>query len=352
MRISAICTWSIVVILFVCSVARAADGQSASVSGLASLLSNLNGKTWATLSDQGGFQLRLLTAEEKTVAAETIDKYRQLRTSEDTTDSEEADRIIVAYRSMPSDVRAARFYKVRVVGPDAIELKSDTLHAILPMSSVRIVLLGPTGSLAAPRFSRSSTSAGSGRSQQEFIEALRNSRRGSSGGPLGSSRGNVSGGSLGSSARPIAARDEDMKSEAKATWFFLKYAAAKNVLDIIREVYADYDLRMAADERLNAVIIHGDPKGVKQIEQLIGILDRNEVHEKKDDTSAETSTLKTYRIQGSDVQTTFQVLQTLLAGQANVRLGLDATTNKLIVFARESEHATVKAAIEKLGSPE
>ena len=82
MNLSAIRTWSIIVVIVAAHGVRADDGESASASGLSTLWSTLEGKTWATLSDQGGFQLRLLTEDEKRVAEETIDAYRKLRSRE------------------------------------------------------------------------------------------------------------------------------------------------------------------------------------------------------------------------------------------------------------------------------
>jgi hypothetical protein len=97
-----------------------------------SLPESLQGKSWATVSsDQGGYRVRILTDEEKAEAEQTAEDYHELLGKG--LDSQE---LREAYRSMPSDVRTGRFYKIRTLGQGAVELKGNELHAILPMTSI------------------------------------------------------------------------------------------------------------------------------------------------------------------------------------------------------------------------
>jgi hypothetical protein len=50
----------------------------------------------------------------------------------------------------------------------------------------------------------------------------------------------------------------------------------------------------------------------------------------------------------ADPQTTLKVMQTLLAGQSDVRMDIIPNTNKLIVLARPAEHAVIRATLEKM----
>jgi Ca2+-binding EF-hand superfamily protein len=50
----------------------------------------------------------------------------------------------------------------------------------------------------------------------------------------------------------------------------------------------------------------------------------------------------------ADPQATLKALQTLLAGQPDVRMDVIPNTNKLIVLARPAEHATIRATLEKM----
>ncbi len=50
----------------------------------------------------------------------------------------------------------------------------------------------------------------------------------------------------------------------------------------------------------------------------------------------------------ADPSEALAVLQTLLAGSPDVRLSLDAKTNKIIALARPSEHRTIQATLDQL----
>lgn len=64
--------------------------------------------------------------------------------------------------------------------------------------------------------------------------------------------------------------------------------------------------------------------------------------------SGDSPQLEVYPIVDADPNSAFQVLQTLLAGQPEVRLSLDPKTGNLIVLARRAQHATIKATLEQL----
>lgn len=326
--------------VFVCTNLAADEDTTASAIRPVQFLDSLQGKLWATVaSEQGGYRLRLLTDQEKNEAEQTVDRYRKSRDEERT----------AAYRTMPADVRAGRFYKIRRFGAGAIELQGDELHAILPLTSVRVMLLGPKGSLdAGDRLDRGSTGRSSGPSPQKVIQAIRGGGRGSVGGRSGvfsSPSGSVAAGLLGAVA--VSSKESDKKpQDSKPSVFFLKYAEAISLIEVIDEVYADIDLRRAIEPRLNAIIVQGEPKVIEQIEQLIEVLDRQT--DSGSEEPAEAPTLRTYSIEKADGGTVLQVLQTLLAGQPDVRLSVDINTNRIIVFGRADAHEIVKSAIKEL----
>ena len=142
MNLSAFQTWSLVVVMFASANAGVAEDKTTPASRPVSLLDCLQPDSWATVvSDQGGYRLRVLKDEEKNEAEQTIDRYRASRGQ-----GAGDDGLTAAYRTMPSDIRAGRFYTIRRFGSDAVEVKDDELRAILPLTSVRVFLLGPKGS--------------------------------------------------------------------------------------------------------------------------------------------------------------------------------------------------------------
>lgn len=64
--------------------------------------------------------------------------------------------------------------------------------------------------------------------------------------------------------------------------------------------------------------------------------------------SGDSPQLEVYPIVDADPNTAIQVLQTLLAGQPELRMSLDPKTGNLIVQARRAQHATIKATLEQL----
>jgi hypothetical protein len=348
-NLSAIHNWSLGVVMFACTHVGADEGETVSDSRPASLGDSLQGKSWATVAtDQGGYRLRLLTDAEKSEADQTIDRYRKLR-GQGTGDEE----LSAAYRAMPSDVRAHRYYRIRRLRSDAIELKGDALHAILPLASVRVVLLGPTGSLeAGGRVDRGSTAGHITSPPQDFIQAMRGGASRGSGGRSGRAGGPPAGIAAGLLGAVVQANNEsDNESpESKQVVFFLKYAEADSIFDIINELYALFDIRIAVEPRLNAVVVQCEAKVIEKIERLIESLDRETVTGPQQ--AAETPTLRAYSIEDADVTVVAQVLQTLLAGQPNVRLSVDVTNNRIIVLGRTADHETIKATIKVLEGKE
>ena len=345
MNFSAIRAGSLLLAIIANSIASANDNEP-SASEAASWLSTLTlqGRGWATVaSDQSGYRLRLLTDDEKSRVDETMDRLRELRSREAADDTEQTERISAAYRSLPADLRGSRFYEIRRLSPDAIELKGQQMHAILPVASVQLVVIGPTGSLSIGN--RYPTPAWTGRSRQTSAQPLR------AGGTAGVNRRSATSGTVATSLRGAVAQAENeshsetTKPASKLNLFFLRHANPSNVVEILEHVYADFTLRLAVDHRTNAIILHGDTKPMAEIEGLIEALDREMPRERQSKQVKQTPALRIYDIKQSDPTTVLQVLQTLLAGRPDVRLALDPATDRIVALAHETEHSTIKATI-------
>ena len=141
-------------------------------------------------------------------------------------------------------------------------------------------------------------------------------------------------------------KTSDKTQPAVPTVFYLKYAKADSVVDIIAGVYADSDCRIAFEPRLNAIIVQGDPKAIEQLEKLIESLDRPAMKEPEEPTEAPM--LRAYDVAETDAETVYMVLQTLLAGRPDVRISVDAKTNRVIAFGRTGDHEIIRSTIEEL----
>ena len=67
--------------------------------------------------------------------------------------------------SLPDDLRSGAFFEVTDVRSDYVELKTEEAQVVLPISSIRVILLGEKGSLGT----RSTRPTGfSGRPEDSF----------------------------------------------------------------------------------------------------------------------------------------------------------------------------------------
>lgn len=349
MNLSALRAYRLVAVIFATSYVLADQNETASEARPSSLQDALQDKPWATVAtDQAGYRLRLLTVQEKQAAEKIVDRFIESR---DQGSSDQA--LSDAYRKMPSDVREGRFYRMRRLESSTLELTRGELHVILPLTSVRVVLIGPSGSFSSggPFDSRSTTRSSNAPLGRDFTQALRGGGRGGMVGRSGDFAV-TSGSAAGVLGAIVEGTDpsDDAPPTRPLNVFFLQHAEADSLVEIIADLFADLEIRIAIDTRLNAMIVQGDPSAIEQIENLVKTLDIPTPGEPQE--AAEAPTLNLYQIRDADPSTVMRVLQTLLAGQPEVRISVDPQTNHIIVLARAQQHATIKATLEKLEAPE
>jgi hypothetical protein len=81
---------------------------------------------------------------------------------------------------------------------------------------------------------------------------------------------------------------------------------------------------------------------------LIPRIDRELATEGSESVEPEEPTLRTFYIKAADPQLVLRISQTLLANLPGVRMEIDATSNKLVALARESEHKMIEETIAQL----
>jgi hypothetical protein len=252
-----------------------------------SLTTGLQDTNWATLvSDQRGYQIRLLTDNEKLVVERVVGQYRLIRDGQNAVDIDRAKIVTTAYRSLPSDVRSARFFRVLQTTETFIELQNDEVHARIPVASMSIVLLGPRGSLAVrDPFSRGGDSPVAPTSPP--VEGTSSGRNTSGEASHHNDAPDLDSGLIGDvqveffpldngTAGILPANHEqakEAKPEHELSLFSLKYSKAESVVDILYQIYQEAGRRIAVDERTNSIIVHDSPENIKKIGQLIEALD-------------------------------------------------------------------------------
>lgn len=221
----------------------------------ASLTVQFKRGSWATMNPtQDGYQIRLLTDDDKEKVEKTVEAYRQSRTADGAkADAETAARAYSAYRSLPSDLRSSRFSQIVKLGPDFVELKDAELHVILPIEAIRLVVVGPTGDPSSSGGRSSSASGG-----------MMGSMMISGGGDRAALAAMLGGGS---------ADGEEKTEELKI--FNLEHADAANLSKVLDAIFHNQrDLRIVPEERTNSIIVKGDRDVLEEIEAVISRLDK------------------------------------------------------------------------------
>lgn len=111
---------------------------------------------------------------------------------------------------------------------------------------------------------------------------------------------------------------------------------------------ADGSLRLAIDELGGKIIATGKQVAIDRLTEMQKMLDVPLDTTEGPVTPIEQPQLIVYPIIQADPDGVLAVLQVLLASETNVRIAKDPKTGHIIVFAKPSQHATVKATIDEM----
>lgn len=134
--------------------------------------------------------------------------------------------------------------------------------------------------------------------------------------------------------------------------FALKHVDAEDILVVARPHLGlatgemiGIDVSLSSDLKGENIFVTGVDDKVKLIENLILAIDVA-----KPAASAEggDAKLMTYRIEGGNIETVYNVLQTLLVGQDEIRLSADESAGTIVALAGPEVQAEIAATIEQL----
>ena len=107
----------------------------------------------------------------------------------------------------------------------------------------------------------------------------------------------------------------------------------------------DGSFRFSVQPLGNTIYLKGSPDSIDEFERIAAMIDIEFID---GDQTAEKPYLHVHRISG-DPEVVFQVIQTLLDGEPNVKLDQDATNGNLYLMAGKSIHDRVSAALLTMG---
>lgn len=133
--------------------------------------------------------------------------------------------------------------------------------------------------------------------------------------------------------------------------FSLQYADAEDVLVVARPHLGlatgemiGIDVSLSADVLGKHIFVTGVEDKVKLIAGLVEAIDKPETSSLADAAPAE---LRSHFVEGGNVETVYNVLQTLLAGKS-VRLSMDETAGSVVALAPPSVQAEIEATVVQL----
>jgi type II secretory pathway component GspD/PulD (secretin) len=136
----------------------------------------------------------------------------------------------------------------------------------------------------------------------------------------------------------------------------LEHATADQVLGPLRTFLGlppdgfaaiDGSIRMMVEPVSGKLLVTGRTEKINQLRELVKKLDQpSRVTES--DGVIETPQLEVYAISTADPTMVLAVLQTMMAGQPDIRLDKDAKTGSVVAWARPSQHRAIKAMINEL----
>lgn len=134
-----------------------------------------------------------------------------------------------------------------------------------------------------------------------------------------------------------------------------KNLMAEEILAVVRQLMGmeagsntatDGSIRLATDTLGTKIFLTGKKDTVEKVQKLITQVDVPGGG--LGSSPADQLQLEVYPLGTLDPATTLQVMQTLLAGNPDVRLAIDENTGNLIALARGGEHSTVKATLSQM----
>jgi type II secretory pathway component GspD/PulD (secretin) len=154
-----------------------------------------------------------------------------------------------------------------------------------------------------------------------------------------------------------AVEDPDGTLSSSLRQFELLHATAEDVLPVLRGLLnlpddsnaaADGSIRIAVDPTGTKLLVTGKEQRVNQLSDIIKAVDVPGLGGGTDVGPIETPQLEVYTVTAADPDSALQVLQTLLAGEPDVRLTTDPKTGNLVALARPSQHATIRATLDQM----
>jgi type II secretory pathway component GspD/PulD (secretin) len=131
--------------------------------------------------------------------------------------------------------------------------------------------------------------------------------------------------------------------------FNLRSLTAKEADTYIRGVIGDVGPNLTMISRGdNQLIVKSSPEVIGRVSKIIKMLDVSTAGDANDAVSIERPHLQVYPINVADPKMVLKVVGQVLAGSSDVRMDIDETAHTLLLWARPSQHVTVRSIVNKM----
>lgn len=110
----------------------------------------------------------------------------------------------------------------------------------------------------------------------------------------------------------------------------------------------DGSLRISPDELGMRLFVTGKPEKIERINKLKTLIDIETGDAGPEGVILDQPQIEIYSVQNADPAVAMQVLQSVLAGIAEVRLALDPKSGNIIAHCRAPQHATIRALLDQM----
>lgn len=157
--------------------------------------------------------------------------------------------------------------------------------------------------------------------------------------------------------RSMLRRIEDPTSSpgSKVVALSLKHVTAEEVLSVARPllslqegVNTSADVNLSTDTFGNTIFATGKADKLQTLKDVAEKVDIDPGINNNISGSGEKAVLRSHAVRGSDPETTFDIIQTMLAGVPSVRVTRDPQTNNIIAFCLPSDHDLIQRTLDEI----
>ncbi len=125
-------------------------------------------------------------------------------------------------------------------------------------------------------------------------------------------------------------------------------AVARPLLSLQEGINTSADINLSTDTFGNTIFATGKADKLQTLKDVAEKVDVDPGESNSIAANGEKLVLRSHSVRGSDPETTFDIVQTMLAGVPSVRVTMDKVTNNIIAFCLPSDHDLIQKTLDEI----